>query len=296
MIDLYYWTTPNGHKITIFLEETGLPYTIKPVNISKGEQFDPAFLTISPNNRIPAIVDHAPPDGGAPLSLFESGAILLYLAGKTGRFYPARPARPLRVPAVALLADGQPRADGRPEPSLRALRAGEDSVRDRPLRQGNGASVRGARTSASPIASSSPANTGSPTWRAIRGFRRSARARTSTSFRISSAGWRQSGAAGGASAPTQLGTRVNAKPGSERRAGAQDPVRPGSVGREVARRRLAPGAPLEAQVYPGILHLPEPQSRVQVLRAVGLVHVQLHRHAIRGRRRHRFAQQARADA
>jgi len=89
MIDLYYWTTPNGHKITIFLEETGLPYRLKPVNISKGEQFDPAFLEVSPNNRIPAIVDHAPPDGGAPLSLMESGAILLYLAGKTGRFYPS---------------------------------------------------------------------------------------------------------------------------------------------------------------------------------------------------------------
>jgi GST-like protein len=88
MIDLYYWTTPNGHKVTIFLEETGLPYTVKPIDIGKGEQFDPAFLAISPNNRIPAIVDHAPPDGGGPLSLMESGAILLYLAGKTGRFYP----------------------------------------------------------------------------------------------------------------------------------------------------------------------------------------------------------------
>ena len=88
MIDLYYWTTPNGHKVTIFLEETGLPYRLKPIDISTGAQFDPAFLAISPNNRIPAIVDHAPPDGGAPLSLFESGAILLYLAGKTGRFYP----------------------------------------------------------------------------------------------------------------------------------------------------------------------------------------------------------------
>ena len=89
MTDLYYWTTPNGHKITIFLEETGLPYTVKPVNIGKGEQFTREFLAIAPNNRIPAIVDHAPPDGGGPLSLFESGAILLYLAGKTGRFYPA---------------------------------------------------------------------------------------------------------------------------------------------------------------------------------------------------------------
>jgi GST-like protein len=88
MLDLYYWTTPNGHKITIFLEETGLAYTLKPIDIGKGHQFDPAFLAISPNNRIPAIVDHDPPDGGPPLPLFESGAILLYLAGKTGRFYP----------------------------------------------------------------------------------------------------------------------------------------------------------------------------------------------------------------
>jgi len=84
MIDLHYWTTPNGHKITIFLEETGLPYTIKPVNIGKGEQFDPEFLAISPNNRIPAIVDRAPADGGPPLPMFESGAILLYLADKVG--------------------------------------------------------------------------------------------------------------------------------------------------------------------------------------------------------------------
>ena len=88
MIDLYYWTTPNGHKITMFLEEAALPYTLKPVNISKGEQFDPAFLKIAPNNRIPAIVDHAPADGGAPVPLFESGAILLYLADKSGQFIP----------------------------------------------------------------------------------------------------------------------------------------------------------------------------------------------------------------
>jgi GST-like protein len=89
MIELHYWTTPNGHKITIFLEETGLPYRLKPVNIGKGHQFEDEFLAISPNNRIPAIVDHAPPGGGAPLTLMESGAILLYLAGKTGRFYPS---------------------------------------------------------------------------------------------------------------------------------------------------------------------------------------------------------------
>lgn len=88
MLDLYYWTTPNGHKITIFLEEADLPYRIVPVNIGKGEQFAPDFLRIAPNNRIPALVDHAPADGGPPLSLFESGAILLYLADKTGRFIP----------------------------------------------------------------------------------------------------------------------------------------------------------------------------------------------------------------
>jgi GST-like protein len=89
MIDVYYWTTPNGHKITIFLEETGLPYAIKPVNIGKGEQFKPEFLAISPNNRIPAIVDNDPAGGGKPISIFESGAILQYLAEKTGKFLPA---------------------------------------------------------------------------------------------------------------------------------------------------------------------------------------------------------------
>jgi GST-like protein len=88
MIDLHYWTTPNGHKITMFLEETGLPYKIFPVKIAAGEQFKPGFLKISPNNRIPAIVDHDPPGGGAPISVFESGAILLYLAEKTGKFLP----------------------------------------------------------------------------------------------------------------------------------------------------------------------------------------------------------------
>ncbi|MCC6889737.1 MAG: glutathione S-transferase N-terminal domain-containing protein [Hyphomicrobiales bacterium] len=86
MIDLYYWTTPNGHKLTIFLEETGLAYRIIPVNIGKGEQFRREFLAISPNNRIPAMVDHDPPGGGAPIAVFESGAMLLYLADKTGRF------------------------------------------------------------------------------------------------------------------------------------------------------------------------------------------------------------------
>jgi len=89
MIDLYYWTTPNGHKITMFLEEANLPYQIIPVNISTGEQFEPSFLAISPNNRIPAIVDHEPDGSREPISIFESGAILLYLAEKTGLFMPA---------------------------------------------------------------------------------------------------------------------------------------------------------------------------------------------------------------
>ena len=77
MIDLHYWTTPNGHKITIFLEEAGLPYNIVPVNISRGAQFRPEFLAVSPNNRIPAIVDHEPAGSGAPVSVFESGAVLV---------------------------------------------------------------------------------------------------------------------------------------------------------------------------------------------------------------------------
>ena len=91
MIDLYYWTTPNGHKITLFLEESGLPYRILPIHIGKGEQFQPDFLRIAPNNRIPAIVDTAPAGGGEPISVFESGAILLYLAEKTGRFLSTDP-------------------------------------------------------------------------------------------------------------------------------------------------------------------------------------------------------------
>jgi len=86
MIDLYFWPTPNGKKVTIMLEECGLPYRIVPVNIGRGDQFSPGFLAISPNNRMPAIVDHEPLGGGPPLSIFESGAILLYLAEKSGRF------------------------------------------------------------------------------------------------------------------------------------------------------------------------------------------------------------------
>src|SRR6266702_7464299 len=87
-IELYYWPTPNGWKISIMLEECGLPYTVKPVNIGRGEQFSPAFLELSPNNRMPAVVDHDPPGGGDPVTIFESAAILQYLAERTGKFLP----------------------------------------------------------------------------------------------------------------------------------------------------------------------------------------------------------------
>lgn len=95
-IDLYYWPTPNGWKATIFLEEVGLPYSVVPVDITQGEQFEPEFLRISPNNKMPAIVDPEGPDGEI-ISVFESGAILIYLAEKTGMFYPQSPRRRYRV-------------------------------------------------------------------------------------------------------------------------------------------------------------------------------------------------------
>ena len=88
MYDLHYWPTPNGKKVTILLEELGVPYTIVPVHIGRGDQFTDAFLKIGPNNRMPALVDHAPKDGGAPISVFESGAIMMYIAEKEGRFFP----------------------------------------------------------------------------------------------------------------------------------------------------------------------------------------------------------------
>src|SRR5262245_26697809 len=88
MIDLHFWPTPNGRKISIMLEETGLPYRVVPVNIGRGDQFKPEFLAISPNNRMPAIVDHEPIGGGSPISVFESGAILIYLAEKSGKLMP----------------------------------------------------------------------------------------------------------------------------------------------------------------------------------------------------------------
>ena len=91
MIDLHYWPTPNGHKVTLFLEESGIEYTIHAVNIGKGDQFKPEFLAFSPNNKMPAIVDRAPADGGEPQTVFESGAILLYLAEKSGQFLSTDP-------------------------------------------------------------------------------------------------------------------------------------------------------------------------------------------------------------
>jgi GSH-dependent disulfide-bond oxidoreductase len=91
MIELYYWPTPNGHKITMFLEEAGLEYAVHPVDISAGDQFKPEFLAFSPNNRMPAIIDTRPSDAGTPLTVFESGAILVYLAEKIGKFLPAEP-------------------------------------------------------------------------------------------------------------------------------------------------------------------------------------------------------------
>ena len=130
MIELSYWTTPNGHKVTIFLEEAGVPYRIIPINIWKGEQFGEAFLEIAPNNRIPAIRDTAPADGGAPISVFESGAILEYLAEKEGKFLPTAIRGKIRGAAMAVLADGRARADGRAEPPFRAIRARAHSLCD----------------------------------------------------------------------------------------------------------------------------------------------------------------------
>ena len=118
-IELHTWNTPNGRKISVALEEMGLPYTVHPVNIGKGEQFNPDFLKISPNNRIPAIVDPEGP-GGQPISVFESGAILIYLGVKTGQVLSVRPARPGAGAGVADVADGRVRPDARPGAPLPA--------------------------------------------------------------------------------------------------------------------------------------------------------------------------------
>lgn len=135
MIDLHYWTTPNGHKITMFLEEIGLAYRIFPVNIGKGEQFKPEFLAIAPNNRMPAIVDHAPEGGGAPISLFESGAILLYLAEKTRKLIPADIRGRAEVLQWLFWQMGGLGPHGRAEPPLLAIRAGKVAVCHQSLRE-----------------------------------------------------------------------------------------------------------------------------------------------------------------
>ena len=116
MIDLYTWTTPNGRKVSIALEELGLPYTVHAIDISKDEQFAPDFLKIAPNNRIPAIVDR---DNN--MSLMESGAILIYLADKTGKLHAEIRRRPLQGDRVADVADGRPGPDARPGASLREI-------------------------------------------------------------------------------------------------------------------------------------------------------------------------------
>jgi GSH-dependent disulfide-bond oxidoreductase len=115
LIDLHYWPTPNGKKVTILLEELGMPYDIVPCNIGKGDQSEPEFLKISPNNRMPALVDHAPADGGPTISVFEPGAIMMYLAEKAGRFL-----RASAQPHPERHSDAAARTLGHTEPRARA--------------------------------------------------------------------------------------------------------------------------------------------------------------------------------
>ena len=148
MLDLHYWTTPNGHKITIFLEETGLAYKIIPVDIGKGEQFKADFLAIAPNNRIPALVDHEPAGGGGA----DRGVRIRChpdLSRREDRAIPcARPAPARRCRSVAVLADGQSRTDGGSEQSLQQLRGGEDTLRNGPLPQRGQSPLRGPQQAA----------------------------------------------------------------------------------------------------------------------------------------------------
>ena len=192
MIDLYYWTTPNGHKITMFLEETGTNYKIIPVNIGKGEQFAAEFLAVSPNNRIPGIVDHAPAGGGAPIAIFESGAILLYLAEKSGQFL----SRDLRARTDAIqwlfwqMGNLGPMAGQNNHFSNYAVEKIPYAM-DRYRNEVN--RLYGSSTSGWPTAPSLPRIIRSPTWRSIPGScLTSARDRTSRISRISNAGSRRS--------------------------------------------------------------------------------------------------------
>lgn len=142
MIDLHYWPTPNGWKISIMLEECGLPYRLVPVNIGKGEQFAPEFLAISPNNRMPAIVDHAPAGGGAPVAVFESGAILMYLAEKTGRFLPIELRERYQAMQWLMWQMGGLGPMAGAERPFSFVCARQDSLRDRALRQRGGSPLR----------------------------------------------------------------------------------------------------------------------------------------------------------
>jgi GST-like protein len=209
MIDLYYWTTPNGHKITLFLEEAGLPYTIRPINIGKGDQFQPDFLRIAPNNRIPAIVDRSPSGGGEPISVFESGAILLYLAEKTGRFLSADVRT--RIDALQWLfwQMGGLGPDGRAKPPLHPSTPPNrfptpSIVTSRKPHASTPCSI-----AALPTAISSPApTTPSPTWPATHGSSPITNsARTSMTSPASSAGSRASGSVRPPSAPTPWPSR-----------------------------------------------------------------------------------------
>ena len=189
MIDLYYWTTPNGHKITIFLEEAELPYRIVPVNISKGEQFKPDFLAISPNNRMPAIVDRNPKDGGGPISVFESGAILLYLAEKTGKFPPSGLRDRIEVMEWLFWQMAGLGPDGGPKSSLLPIRAGENPLRHRALRQRDQPALWRAEQASRRSRIRHQATTPSPIWPFIRGScLTSGKVKSSKTFLTSSVG------------------------------------------------------------------------------------------------------------
>ena len=221
MIEVYSWATPNGHKVHIMLEECGLPYRAIPIDIGAGDQFEPEFLAISPNNKIPAIVDPDGPDG-KPISLFESGAILLYLAGKTGRFLPAD-TRGRYDAAVADVPDGQRRPDARPGAPLPPLRAGEDPLRDRPLHQRGQAPLRRDGQAAGRARTSPATTTASPTSRSSRGCARGrTRASPGTTTRTSRAGSTRSPRARRCSAASRCSPRSASR---SRRQGARGAVR-----------------------------------------------------------------------
>ena len=184
MIDLHYWPTPNGHKITLFLEEAGLEYTIHPVDIGAGDQFKPEYLEISPNNKMPAIVDRAPADGGAPISVFESGAILLYLANKTGKFFADDLRGRVEVNQWLHWQMGGLGPMTGQYGHFHVYAPEDHSVRQGPLQARSAAPARRARQAPGRTASSSPAHvTASPTWPRTRGSIPTPRRRsTSTPF------------------------------------------------------------------------------------------------------------------